>query len=379
MNDKSYAFRQVYNLFKSKPILNILIIILLSFSFLFVLVTHSYQTGSLERYGDSYNKPLNGENIGFMITNLNENENELLNDETGFRNLLTSGGLDESVMVSYIMFNIYNTVIYDEKLYFINSVFNTKAENKQTGVINAIQDNRIKHGANLRHDSINEALVGDLALSGVKASEIIGAEIYINGENLKIRGVINYYKGIYVYSGSKKPSPHVLLRFIFDKSFDKNELEDLIYRILRQNFNDVSYSADTDYFKQSLIEETNNYIMIAFVCYLFCFLNIITIIRAILYDKNRSITIKLSIGATLRQIYIEFLIYFIILSGLSSVISLLIVKLISPLFLVLSSVPVPLTVSSNTILILLALCLMTSTAASFFILRRIVGGKLSHV
>jgi len=224
----------------------------------------------------------------------------------------------------------------------------------------------------------NEALIGDLALRGVKSDKIIGSRIFINGESYIFSGVIEYYKGVYVYSNNEKQILYALLHFHYENAADKYETEDALLRALGGYFKNITLLSNNDeYFYQNARGETNAYIAISIAGCIFCLACIFNVIYAILYDNIRTIKIKTATGASFIQLLFEMFLYFLFISVLSSACSVLLMKLTIPFLINLGLVPVPLFISYKTVFILAALSLLTSFAASFYTMLRLTKGKLA--
>ena len=148
-----YSVKQAFYLFRSKLKYNFIIILSFTAAFFMVIIMQSYQDGVLDRYTLSPKVARHKDLIQIRISDIDRNELTLLNDTAGLRNILNENGINDSVKISFVMSQLYNTVIYENKMHFISSVFYTEAEDDSTGVVNEIPDGRIIHGSNFERAS----------------------------------------------------------------------------------------------------------------------------------------------------------------------------------------------------------------------------------
>ncbi len=361
-----YTFKQSLRIFTVSKVHTLILLVCYTAAFLLPVVMQAYKTTQMDSYSDKPRLSGFAPDFSIDISNLKPEQLELLGDCEFIRKIIADAGLTGSVTASFMLWGDNSFVLYNDKpsnCYVLSTTVSDGGDDIRTSV----NTSSIIYGRQLSPNNPYEVLVGDHALEAVDYSKIVGNEIVINGNTHIIVGVLRNYRGMYTNVKTRE--------YAYDGTFQINAVSDMrkaankLADELEKHFEvgSISYSqAQSEVFEEQTRSTTNFYLLLSLLGYLFCVISTFSIIHSVLYDNRKVIGTKLSIGANALTIAWEFFIYFLIISITASGLSTLLCTAVSDYYANISIRPIPLMLSMSTLLLLLAVSVLTSMLASLY-------------
>ena len=209
-----------------------------------------------------------------------------------------------------------------------------------------------------------ECLVGDSTIPRGNAEKLLGQTLMIDGRVYEIVGIIEAFDGIFA------TMPHLdyalTFRLYFRTAGDidrdaiamADALEAQGYFVSAIENRRLQQAEARAYTKG----QTDFYALCASFGYLICFIGTLCLVALSLYDHRKRIMLKLTLGARISHVVLEYFVYYLCISFCASLFALLFVRIASSYFLWIGTKAVA--ASTGTLGLLLGISLISSLLAS---------------
>ena len=351
-----YIFSQALRLYKAQRLHVFLLFFCYTVSFFLPAITQAYRDTLLDSFTLQSDFMLSCE-----ISGREQRERIMTGDS--LRELMQEMNIPEEATVNIIVGGTTVTKVFEgEPVY---GYFCWTLANDSKGRIHGIwPEEDILFGTPLTGE--RSCLVGEHLIPGVRAKDLPGSQIELNGIPYTIAGVVPKYQGILATINEDVFFSFASLYFMVPQAdqktssayADKLEEQGFIVEMIRVP--EKERTATQSY----VIQSTDFYVVFAFLCYVFCFASTVSIISAAMYDNKHRIFVKLSIGAALSKIVAEYFLFFLGIAVAASCVAAGLIALTGPYFLNFGFRP--LAISWQTSALLVGFGMLTSLAASCY-------------